>query len=100
MKNCNELLTWTCTYITEFLKGISEVPFDQVLTPFKSTMHGAVCLANGLEEMSIQIAHEFGWHQSVLTFSQSHSLIFDGQGNPPLTEDSYLEEEILVKIRS
>lgn len=91
------MLTWTCTYITEILKGISDAPFDQLQESFKSAMQGALCLANGLEEIHIQVAHQFGWHTSILNFSASHSSVFDGQSYMPTTQDSFLEEAILVR---
>lgn len=96
MKNCNELLTWTCTYVTEMLKGVSEIPFDQISNPFKATMHGALCLANGLEDLKIQVAQEFGWHSSVMNFSRNHCTVFDGEAYSPTAQDTSLEEEILV----
>ncbi|CAL8111669.1 unnamed protein product [Orchesella dallaii] len=95
LRNCNELLTWTCTYVTEMLKGISEISIEQLLDPFKSTLTGALSLANGLEELKIQVAQEFGWHNSVLAFSRKHCAVFEGQGYKPAENDSFLEEEIL-----
>ncbi|ODN06654.1 hypothetical protein Ocin01_00026 [Orchesella cincta] len=95
LRNCNELLTWTCTYVTEMLKGISEISIEQLFDPFKSTLNGALSLANGLEELKIQVAQEFGWHSCALTFSRKHCAVFEGQGYTPAENDSFLEEEIL-----
>jgi len=95
LKNCDELLTWTCTYITEVMKRTTEVPVESLSNAYKTLLHGALCLANGLETLKIQVAQEFGWHTSVLNFSRKHKDAIMNEKMTPNEIDGYIEEELL-----
>jgi len=94
----DDLLTWTCSYITEVLKQLTNCTYESLSTDLRLVFCGAICLANGLESVSIQVAQEFGWHTSIISFLEIRSKDLQLKSLAVLEEGGFVEEEILVRL--